>query len=261
VTSIDGETGDRTSARMPENRRKNRHSNVLPYEETRVKLHDGGSDYINANYIKQAGSNIVYIAAQAPLESTVIDFWRMVWQDSSSIIVMLTRIIEDRREKCHRYYPTHKNPEKDVQQFKIKLLSKEKKYNSALVIRRLNLTHLALSESREIIHFQYKEWPDHEPPASTFVFTELLRAVNNIHAKQIEKPLVVHCSAGIGRTGTFCTVHSVLNNVQALKCPDSQLIKNTVLQLRSSRCGMVQTKDQYQFCYRSIIEVLSEEKQ
>jgi len=97
ATSVEAETGDRTSARLSENRRKNRHSNVLPYEESRVILHDGGSDYINANYIRQPGSNIVYIATQAPLESTAIDFWRMVWQDNSYAIVMLTKIIEDRK--------------------------------------------------------------------------------------------------------------------------------------------------------------------
>jgi len=257
ATYIDYETRDRTSARTPENKRKNRHSNVLPYEDSRVVLRDGGPDYINANYIRREGSNeVVYIAAQGPNEITVIDFWRMVWQEKTNVIVMLTKIVEDRREKCHRYYPMSKSPIKEIPPFRIKLLDKESKHNGALVKRRMELTHLELNESQEITHFQYKEWPDHEPPANALVFTDLLQAVNTVHNK--EKPLTVHCSAGIGRTGTFCAVHSVLNNINGSADP-AHLIQNTVLQLRNGRPGMVQTKDQYKFCYRSILEGLVQE--
>jgi len=135
-------------------------------------------------------------------------------------------------------------------------LDKVSKFNGALIKRRIELTHLELNESHEITHFQYKEWPDHEPPADTHVFTDLLHSVNSIYIK--DKPLTVHCSAGIGRTGTFCTVHSVLNNIFSSTDP-AHLIQNTVLHLRNGRPGMVQTKDQYKYCYRSILEVLAEE--
>jgi len=256
ITSQSSEFEERSSARRPENRKKNRHSNVLPYDRTRVVLRDGGPDYINANYIHNNSNEVIYIAAQAPLEITLLDFWRMIWQEQTIIIVMLTKIVEDKREKCHRYYPKSKSPIKDIPPFKIKLLDKETKHKGALVKRRLEITHLDLNVSREVIHFQHKEWPDHEPPANTNVFNELLQDVDTIHEKDKQKPITVHCSAGIGRTGTFCTVHSVLHKSHKIISNPALIVKNTLLELRNDRANLVQTKEQYQYIYRSILEQL-----
>jgi len=268
---------ERTSAKKAQNRTKNRYSNVLPYEKTRVILHEGPTDYINANYVdgEVPGSEKAYIATQGPLEGTVVDFWRMVWQENSIIVVMLTRIIENDRGKCHRYYPKEKEKTKEFPPFKITLLEKEprdKLHRSShgLIKRKFKLENSDYNACRDIYHFQYTEWPDHGLPASTAAFTELLHCVDGINGTEYvrKSPIVVHCSAGIGRTGTFCTVHSTLRklhyHIQTSQDANSlnvkELIRTTVLRLRKSRFGMVQTKEQFQFCYMCLYEALEEEE-
>lgn len=392
-SSDDSFFGDYTSAHKPENRPKNRYANVLPLEDTRVVLSGSEkyplSNYINANYI--SGSNTgdrAYIATQGPLENTSCDFWRMVWEERVRVVVMLTNLFENGRNKCFHYYPhSRRRPNQEIDmlsqttdqdydrdqekckendhvkeaiqkenqkegeegeeedycgkhhqdhaqgpemmfegngyQYKVELVQKKKKKH--LIERVLELTQLESPhqtsnspklEVKTIYHFQYTEWPDHGLPESTATFRELLTLVEQHNVKvqsrtvyqksenqdlmeedesdeddseeedeTFKPPIVVHCSAGIGRTGTFCTVHSILNKLGLLTSDTSALptressspsqqpsfsamssryadldIMRRILQLRKERIGMVQTREQYEFCYRVILEALEEEE-
>eukprot|EP01097_Dermamoeba_algensis_P011403 TRINITY_DN882_c0_g2_i1.p1 TRINITY_DN882_c0_g2~~TRINITY_DN882_c0_g2_i1.p1 ORF type:complete len:419 (-),score=57.77 TRINITY_DN882_c0_g2_i1:237-1493(-) len=334
------------SAHKPGNRGKNRYANVLPLEESRVKLPllEGiaNSDYVNANYIDGLipSSSHAYISTQGPLETTLADFWRLVWFENVHVILMLTKLVENDRAKCFRYFPQQKTKDLlEVDGFKIQLVSKEKIENSHLVVRSLVLTETKSQETRKVTHLQYIEWPDHGLPSSTKTFRELMNLADE--ANQKGGPFVVHCSAGIGRTGTFCTVHSVIkkllfdveqftkappekdstsrarklsgpviqpgfptqsNETQKLKVFASSLarpvspvsppmspkpfltsstpanhsstispsveaaaaepcidILSTVLHMRKQRVGMVQTREQYEFCYLVVQEFLDDE--
>eukprot|EP01103_Thecamoeba_quadrilineata_P008452 TRINITY_DN18193_c0_g1_i1.p1 TRINITY_DN18193_c0_g1~~TRINITY_DN18193_c0_g1_i1.p1 ORF type:complete len:324 (-),score=44.32 TRINITY_DN18193_c0_g1_i1:136-1107(-) len=260
---------DFVSARKPDNRIKNRYTNVLPVEITRVKLKDtheidsnaNYGDYINANYINGEieGSKKAYIAAQGPLEETCIDFWRMVWTEHSNVIVMLTKLVENDRCKCHKYWPK-KREHKWHSYVKVtrECLTTDKD-SPEITIRKFELEHEKTGEKRKLTHFQYREWPDHGLPENTVHFRELLKMVDqqNLH----QGPVIVHCSAGIGRSGTFCAVDSTMKKIlqqRERKEPIHFNIFNTVLRLRKERPGMVQTKEQYIFCYLALYEELEE---
>jgi len=252
--------GDYKSAFLPTNKNKNRYSNVLPPEKTRVILKERegeeGSDYINANYINGLipGSEKAYIATQGPLQSTFADFWRMVWELNSVVIVMLTKEVENGRTKCDRYWPEYDFP-LTWDPYKVSLTDVVE--DPDLTHRKLTLENLETKEVRQITQFQYTAWPDHGLPVSTAAFVELADLVDS--ANTTNSSIVVHCSAGIGRSGTFCTVHATkekfLLDIQKEpnKIPDLNIVE-TVLYMREQRPGMVQTKEQFQFCYITIME-------
>jgi len=251
--------GDYKTATNIPNKTKNRYSNVLPPENTRVKLKsipgEEGSDYINANYIKGliSGSDKAYIATQGPLQSTFGDFWRMIWETDAAIIVMLTKEVENGKLKCDRYWPDFDCP-MSVYPFKVTLLSQDE--TSELTTRKFTLEHLDTEEQREVTQFQYTAWPDHGLPVSTTAFLELAHRADT--ANTTHGPIVVHCSAGIGRSGTFSTVHSIIEKLRLdiqnhEQEPEFNILK-TVLYMREMRPGMVQTKEQYMFCYLTLLE-------
>jgi len=252
---------DFTSALNNVNKNKNRYSNVLPPEKTRVKLKvindEEGSDFINANYISGLipGSEKAYVATQGPLQSTFPEFWRMVWEIGSVVVVMLTKEVENGRLKCDRYWPEADMPIV-LYPFKV-TLEVEDDHNSELTYRKFILTNMATEEQREINQFQYIAWPDHGLPVSTTAFLELAHKADT--ANTTHGPIVVHCSAGIGRSGTFCTVHSIIEKLRLdiqqhpEKEPEFNIVK-TVLFMREMRSGMVQTKEQYMFCYYTLLE-------
>lgn len=251
--------GDYKSATNPLNKGKNRYSNVLPPENTRVKLKEitgeEGSDFINANYIKGLipGSEKAYIATQGPLQSTFGDFWRMIWETDAVIIVMLTKEVENGKLKCDRYWPDFDCP-MSVYPFKVTLISQDE--TNELTTRKLILENLESDETRDVTQFQYTAWPDHGLPVSTTAFLELAHRADT--ANTTHGPIVVHCSAGIGRSGTFCTVHSIIEKLRLdiqnhEQEPEFNIVK-TVLYMREMRPGMVQTKEQYMFCYLTLLE-------
>jgi len=253
---------DFTSARRPYNRSKNRYSNVLPLEKTRVVLpmegDTPGSDYINANFVngdpEVPGTEKLYIAAQGPLDETVVQFWRMIWYQNCNVIVMLTRIMENSKEKCHQYWPL-RGVQKIGKLFKVMNFGDPVFSSDVLHVTKLQVENLAEKCSREVYHFQYKEWPDHGLPKNTETFRHLLDIVEEHYDRK--GPILVHCSAGIGRTGTFCTVHSNLMKLKLCKGDKEAVtfdVFGTVLRLRKERVGMVQTKEQYMFCYLGILE-------
>jgi len=251
--------GDYRSALKHCNRDKNRYSNVFPLERSRVVLEtiDGveGSDYINASFIRgETPGTETYICAQGPLENTVVDFWRMVWEQDCNVIVMLTKDVEGEKIKCFRYWPDGQSLQ--YGRLRVSLLSEDP--SPELIIRTFTLEDTQTGVGRTVIHYQYVSWPDHAIPVSTTAFLELIRIVDK---QKKTGPIIVHCSAGVGRSGTFCVVHNVITKfrLDAAKsdAPPVFNILQTVVFMRSQRPGMVQTKEQYMFCCLAIEEETS----
>ncbi len=248
------------SANMPCNKFKNRLVNILPYETTRVALsaqHNPtngqlveGSDYVNANFIDGYRFRKAYVATQAPLQDTVDDFWRMLWETNSTIIVMLTKIREMGREKCTQYWPSECSIR--YQNFVVDPIAE---YNmSQYILREFKITDARDGQSRTIRQFQYCDWPEQGVPKSGESIIELIGQVHKTKEQfgQIG-PITVHCSAGVGRTGVFITLSMVLERMRYEGMID---VFSTVKMLRTQRPAMVQTEDQYQFCYRAALEYL-----
>jgi len=245
----DGITEEFQTASNSENRTKNRYANVLAPEKTRVKLSSyEGTDYINANYISGMNGSHTYIASQGPLKHTTNDFWKMVWEEKCDTIVMLTKIRENGRHKCHEYWPARSEI---FGNFKVKLLDTGGDDN--VIERHFLMKDINTKEERKILHIQYASWPDHGLPTNTNKFRETLRIVDNNHKP--DNPVLVHCSAGIGRTGTFCVVDTILRDIKEKGVENCNInLPDTVLRLRKERTGMVQTRVQYEFCYLVILE-------
>jgi len=240
------------------NKPKNRYTYVVPFDTTRVKLspteNEEGTDYINASWVHGQ----TYIATQGPLPVTFYDFWRMIWQYNIKVIVMLTKTFENGRMKCHKYWPENTDAE-TYTDIKVVSCIEEEDEPNAITTRRFKVLNEKTSEEREVIHYQYHGWPDHGTPTNTKEIRELLKRMEEANGATKQAPIVVHCSAGIGRTGTLCTIHLTLGKVKEHleKNPNEPYkfdLYSTVMELRSQRTGMVQQPEQYRFCYHSILD-------
>lgn len=243
------------SANLAANKFKNRLVNILPYEATRVCLQilpsvAEGSDYINANFIDGYKYKKAYIATQAPLAETIDDFWRMLWEHNSTIIVMLTKLREMGREKCAQYWPSERSVR--YQYFVVDPIAE---YNmSQYILREFKVTDARDGQSRTIRQFQFVDWPEQGVPKCGESVIELIGQVHKTKEQFGQTgPITVHCSAGVGRTGVFITLSIVLERMRYEGIID---VYNTVKVLRTQRPAMVQTEDQYQFCYRAALEYL-----
>jgi protein tyrosine phosphatase len=244
-----------TEANRPHNYRKNRYGNVLPLDKTRVKLSNtgvAGSDFINANYVDGWKSPKAFIATQAPVPTTVQDFWRMVWETNSGIIAMVTREVELGKTKCHKYWPDAKGT-LQCGTLEISWLS-QTDLSPDFSVRRFVLYNPRINESREISQFYYHAWPDQGVPEKPLSVLQYVTAIN----KQIERnvlqnratgPVVVHCSAGIGRAGALIAIDISLKRLNDIGNID---VANTVEFIRTQRTGAVQTAEQYDFIYEAI---------
>lgn len=243
------------SANLPVNKFKNRLMNILPYESTRVCLQPirgvDGSDYINASFIDGYRYRNAYIATQGPMVETTEDFWRMVWEHNSNIIVMLTKLKEMGREKCHQYWPSEHS-----QRYLYYVVDPITEYNMPLyILREFKVTDAKDGQSRTIRQFHFTDWPEQGVPKTSEGYLEFLGQVHKTKEQfGQEGPITVHCSAGVGRTGVFITLSIVLERLQSEGVLD---IFQTVRTLRTQRPGMVQSEDQYQFCYRAALEYMS----
>lgn len=330
-----------TEAQRICNKEKNRYVNILPCDSTRVRLVPiagvDGSDYINANFIDGV-TDRAYIATQGPLPHTRGDFWRMVWENTSTIVVMLGKEKENERVKVDRYWPEEGEGSLHFSGLKVTLVDKRYDQELGIAVRRLRITRVNShpstlqhvhtntnlvhsnsnqnihgnsnvnntntntntntnntnhqnnneQEFRDVIHYQYEGWPDHGVPDSAAPIRKLVRIIEQERALTISQypwsPMVVHCSAGVGRTGTFITVHMTLLRLfqemnadssgqqqQSLSHSTSSLssstrsssnlslvtkfnLYDTVLKLRKQRPGMVQQQEQYIFCYEAVAE-------
>ncbi|CAF3373988.1 unnamed protein product [Rotaria sp. Silwood1] len=243
------------SANNPSNKFKNRLVNILPYENTRVCLSPirgiDGSDYINASYIDSYRFKNGYIATQGPLNETIDDFWRMIWEHNVTIIVMLTKLKEMGREKCAQYWPIDRSIRYGY--FIVDPLGEY--HMSQYLLSEFKLTDSRDGQSRTIRHFLYTEWPEQGVPKVGEGFIDFIGQVHKTkEGFGQDGPIVVHCSAGVGRTGVFLTLSIVLERIRYEGVID---VFQTVKLLRTQRPALVQTEDQYQFCYRSALEYLS----
>ncbi|UJR13295.1 hypothetical protein I4U23_000313 [Adineta vaga] len=241
----------KTVALRPENKMKNRFNCIEPYDHSRVILrtlpHDSTSDYINASYIDGYRTKKVYIASQAPTDTTLYDFIRMIWQFRIQSIVMLTRLFEDGKHKCLQYWPDE--GEKQINNFIIRIENEEK--YMYYTIRRFSLSNpIESSEVLTIKQFHFLSWPDHDflsLPTPLLEFRQRFRSDYKISTT----PILVHCSAGVGRSGTFIALDALLEMSTSVDTID---ILEFTHRMRQNRVYMIQTVGQYVFLYRTLIE-------
>ncbi|KAM3914324.1 receptor-type tyrosine-protein phosphatase F isoform 6-T6 [Leptodactylus fuscus] len=242
------------SANLPCNKFKNRLVNIMPYEMSRVCLQPirgvEGSDYINASSIDGYRQQKGYIATQGPLAETTEDFWRMLWEHNSTIVVMLTKLREMGREKCHQYWPAERSAR--YQYFVVDPMAE---YNMPqYILREFKVTDARDGQSRTIRQFQFTDWPEQGVPKTGEGFIDFIGQVHKTKEQfGQDGPITVHCSAGVGRTGVFITLSIVLERMRYEGVVD---MFQTVKTLRTQRPAMVQTEDQYQLCYRAALEYL-----
>ncbi|KAM9391284.1 LOW QUALITY PROTEIN: receptor-type tyrosine-protein phosphatase F-like [Salvelinus alpinus] len=242
------------SANLPCNKFKNRLVNIMPFESTRVCLQPirgvEGSDYINASCIDGYRQQKGYLATQGPLAETTEDFWRMLWEHNSTIVVMLTKLREMGREKCHQYWPAERSAR--YQYFVVDPMAE---YNMPqYILREFKVTDARDGQSRTIRQFQFTDWPEQGVPKTGEGFIDFIGQVHKTKEQfGQDGPITVHCSAGVGRTGVFITLSIVLERMRYEGVVD---LFQTVKTLRTQRPAMVQTEDQYQLCYRAALEYL-----
>ncbi|KAL7291514.1 hypothetical protein TKK_0014773 [Trichogramma kaykai] len=262
----------------PENRAKNRYKNILPFDHTRVKLkdfdpEDPGGDYINANYIKNDDEssttgnvdnsifNKCYIATQGCLPNTIADFWQMVYQENTRVIVMTTKEMERGKNKCARYWPEDGESSEYGYEWKVRTLNRTSTADYTLREFLLQGTKPQNRAPRRIYHYHFQAWPDHGVPADPGCVLNFLHDVNArqesiTEGKSPVGPILVHCSAGIGRTGTFIVIDMILDQIKrhGLDCEID--IQRTIQRVRSQRSGMVQTEAQYKFVYLAVLHYI-----
>ncbi|XP_042273047.1 protein tyrosine phosphatase receptor type Fa isoform X11 [Thunnus maccoyii] len=242
------------SANLQCNKFKNRLVNIMPFESTRVCLQPirgvEGSDYINASFIDGYRQQKAYMATQGPLAETTEDFWRMLWEHNSTIVVMLTKLREMGREKCHQYWPAERSAR--YQYFVVDPMAE---YNMPqYILREFKVTDARDGQSRTIRQFQFTDWPEQGVPKTGEGFIDFIGQVHKTKEQfGQDGPITVHCSAGVGRTGVFITLSIVLERMRYEGVVD---LFQTIKTLRTQRPAMVQTEDQYQLCYRAALEYL-----
>ncbi|XP_060631000.2 tyrosine-protein phosphatase non-receptor type 2 [Anolis sagrei] len=242
-------------AKYAENRNRNRYRDVSPYDHSRVRLQNTDNDYINASLVVNEEAQRNYILTQGPLPNTCCHFWLMVWQQKTKAVVMLNRIVEKDSVKCEQYWPTREEEQMMFKEtgFCVRLKSEDVK--SYYTVRQLQLENIKTGESRIIFHFHYTTWPDFGVPESPASFLNFLFKVRESGSLSPDHgPAVIHCSAGIGRSGTFSLVDTCLVLMEKREDPFSVDIKQVLLNMRKYRMGLIQTPDQLRFSYMAVIE-------
>ncbi|XP_043103680.1 tyrosine-protein phosphatase non-receptor type 18 isoform X2 [Puntigrus tetrazona] len=234
---------------IKENAKKNRYRDILPYDQTRVCLapttSECESDYINGSFIKGAVKNRMYIATQGPLSTTVVDFWRMIWQHNVKVIIMACREIEMGKKKCEVYWELSTGP------FAVSTF-KESRPNEEVIVRTLSVKYC--DETRKVHHFQYTAWPDHGIPDMPDGILGMMELARQKQGNQTD-PVVIHCSAGCGRTGVICAVDYVNDLLLTERIQEDFNIFDLVLELRRQRTSVVQTKEQYAFVFHTVAQM------
>ncbi|MXQ88106.1 hypothetical protein E5288_WYG017193 [Bos mutus] len=240
-------------ARKSFNQNKNRYVDILPYDYNRVELSDingdAGSNYINASYIDGFKEPRKYIAAQGPRDETVDDFWRMIWEQKATVIVMVTRCEEGNKNKCAEYWPSMDEGSRVYGDVIVEI--NEHKRCPDYIIQKLTVGNRKEKASgRAVTHIQFTSWPDHGVPEDPHLLLKLRRRVNAF-SNFFSGPIVVHCSAGVGRTGTYIGIDAMLEGLEAENKVD---VYGYVVKLRRQRCLMVQVEAQYILIHQALVE-------
>lgn len=240
-----------TVAQKPENKNKNRYADLLPYDDTRVILHalknDPSSDYINANYISGYNKPKAYICTQGPVEKTVADFWRLVWQEEICKFIMAANLVEEGKRKVERYWPDTCSKYGDIM---VTLVSEEVFVD--YTIRTFKVHKSGAASKRVVKQYHFTAWPDHGVPAHPLSLIEMVELAK-AHAPSSRAPLLLHCSAGVGRTGTIVLLESALEMAKAEKRVD---VMGLLYKLRQQRVNLVETLEQYEFVHEALLERL-----
>ncbi|VDI44159.1 receptor-type tyrosine-protein phosphatase T [Mytilus galloprovincialis] len=236
-----------------ENKVKNRFLSTWPYDHSRVILRGNTkSDYINASYIDNFENKKAYIAAQGPKKFTQRDFWHMIWQENVGKIVILTQLIENQKKKCEHYWPVTVSEPLVVNNFKI-TMTEERRYTfyvyRLLTVSLINSTNM---QERKIHHFHFIQWPDHGVPDS-IKLVHFYRKVKD-HKCNLKGPMVVHCSAGVGRTGTFIATDALYQHGQKVGYVN---VMEYIEMMRKDRMNMVQTFEQYETIFEALLELFT----
>ncbi|XP_002966338.2 protein-tyrosine-phosphatase PTP1 [Selaginella moellendorffii] len=238
---------------------KDRYSDVLPFDETRVilrKTKESDSDYINANFVESPAFGHSFIATQGPLKTTIADFWEMVMQQRCPAIIMLTSLVHGSLDKCAPYFPPAANEQQVYG--RLRVTNKGLGHSSHSITKRVfEVQPVELTQEPPlcVLHLEYLHWPDHGVPAYTRPIRELYRCISTI--PDDAGPIVVHCSAGIGRSGAYIGIDQTLRRI--LKGDLTAVnLQDTVMRLRDHRYGMVQTKAQYHFIYAAVLDELQD---
>ncbi|NWI10847.1 PTPRA phosphatase, partial [Crypturellus soui] len=254
LTSIKIQNDKMRTGNLPANMKKNRVLQIIPYEFKRViipvKRGEENTDYVNASFIDGYRQKDSYIASQGPLQHTIEDFWRMIWEWKSCSIVMLTELEERGQEKCAQYWPS----DGAVSYGDITVELKKEEECESYTVRDLLVTNTRReNKSRQIRQFHFHGWPEVGIPSDGKGMINIIAAVQKQQQQSGNHPITVHCSAGAGRTGTFCALSTVLERVKAEGILD---VFQTVKSLRLQRPHMVQTLEQYEFCYKVVQEYI-----
>uniref|UniRef100_A0A8C8RRU1 Receptor-type tyrosine-protein phosphatase alpha n=1 Tax=Pelusios castaneus TaxID=367368 RepID=A0A8C8RRU1_9SAUR len=253
LTSIKIQNDKMRTGNLPANMKKNRVLQIIPYEFNRViipvKRGEEYTDYVNASFIDGYRQKDSYIASQGPLQHTTEDFWRMIWEWKSCSIVMLTELEERGQEKCAQYWPS----DSSVSYGDITVELKKEEECESYTVRDLLVTNTRENKSRQIRQFHFHGWPEVGIPSDGKGMINIIAAVQKQQQQSGNHPITVHCSAGAGRTGTFCALSTVLERVKAEGILD---VFQTVKSLRLQRPHMVQTLEQYEFCYKVVQEYI-----
>ena len=262
-------SGTFNHARSFENAAKNRYTDVLCYDHSRVLLdpedNESKSDYINANFVGGYQQSKAFIFSQGPLPRTFVDFWQLIWEQKVMVIVMTTKTVERHRTKCGQYWPEDVGESLIIGEEKFLVTATNIENYDDYVVTHMEVKNEHSKENRQVIHFQFLSWPDYGVPDSALSMLTFLQRVREKQAEltsalvesgkwsghELGPPMVIHCSAGIGRTGTFATLDMAIRKFEAEGKVD---IRATVELIRSQRAFSIQMPDQYVFCHLAFLE-------